>query len=182
MRRLLLALGAAVALLAPGAAGGVATPISPSPGAIVETSHPVFSWSLPPNEESDGIYVADAPATTIEGRFFDESIVESDIFFGNETSWSPSSPLPAGTYWWNVWSHDRETFDSFYSAPISFTIPARARIMSIRIRRYLSLDLLDIRCASPQTPRRRVSQSAYAAARERSGARPRSTSSSRSVR
>jgi hypothetical protein len=144
MRRLLPALGATVALLAPGAAGGVATPISPSPGAIVDTSHPVFSWSLPPNEDSDAIYVADAPDTTIEGRLFDESIVDLDTFSGTETSWSPSSPLPAGTYWWNVRSHDRETFDSFYSAPVSFTIPARARVVSIRIKRYLSLDLLDI--------------------------------------
>jgi hypothetical protein len=144
MRRLLPALCAVAALVAPGAAAGAATPLSPAPGAVVESSHPVFSWSLPPNEEPDAIYVADAPQTTVEGRFFDENVVDLDVFFANETSWSPSTPLPAGTYWWNVRTHDTDTFASFYSTPVSFTIPARVRIQSIRIRRYLFLDLLDI--------------------------------------
>jgi hypothetical protein len=144
MRRLFPALGALVALVAPGIAGGAATPLSPAPGAVVDSSHPVFAWILPPNEESDWIDVADAPHTTVEGELFDENVVDGDVFFGNETSWSPSSPLPAGTYWWNVRTHDRETFDSYYSSPVSFTIPARVRITSIRIRRYTFIDNLDV--------------------------------------
>jgi hypothetical protein len=139
-------LAAAFLLVLPaGPAGGAATPLSPAPGAVVESSHPVFTWSVPPNEESDAIYIADSAETTVEGRFFDENVVDLDVFFGNETSWSPSTPLPAGTYWWTVRTHDRETFDSFYSAPVSFTIAARTRIQSIRIRRYTFIDNLDIR-------------------------------------
>jgi hypothetical protein len=141
--RVLAVLGTA-ALLAAGAAAGAAVPFSPAPGAVVESSHPVFSWSVPSNEESDAIYVADSAQTTVEGRFFDEDVVDLDAFFANETSWSPSTPLAAGTYWWNVRTHDRDTFDSFYSSPSSFTIPAHTRIRSIRVRRYTFLDLLEV--------------------------------------
>lgn len=144
MRRLLPIGATALALLLPPAAIGAATPVSPAGGAVVDTSHPVFTWSVPANEETDGIYVSRAPDTTVEGEFFSENVVDSDVFFANETSWSPRSALPAGTYWWNVWSHDRESFTSFYSAPVSFEIPARVRIASIRIRRYTGLDALDV--------------------------------------
>lgn len=146
MRRIL-ALAAVGALFAPASATAVATPLAPAPGAVVETSHPVFTWSLPASEEPDGIYLANAPGTTIEGKLFDENIVDLDIFFGGETSWSPSSPLPAGTYWWNVWSHDPDSWTSYYSAPASFTIPPRVRITSIKVRRYGFIHNLDITVA-----------------------------------
>lgn len=145
MRRLLTIGATALVLLWSSTAIGAATPLSPAGGAVVDTSHPVFTWSVPPNEESDGIYVSRTSETTVDGEFFSENVVDSDVFFANETSWSPSRPLPAGTYWWNVWSHDRETFQSFYSAPSSFTIPARVGIASIRIRRYTNLDAIDVR-------------------------------------
>lgn len=144
MRHLLSIAATAFALSLPSAAIGAATPLSPTGGAVVDTSHPVFTWSVPANEETDGIYVSRTPETTVEGEFFGENVVDSDVFFANETSWSPSSALPAGTYWWNVWSHDRESFSSFYSTPVSFEIPARVRIASIRIRRYTGLDALDV--------------------------------------
>lgn len=143
----ILALAVLGALLAPASAIGVATPLSPAPGAVVETSHPVFTWSLPASEESDGIYVANAPGTTVEGRLFDESLVDLDVFFGGETSWSPSSPLPAGTYWWNVRSHDLDSWTSYYSAPVSFSIPPRVRIASVRVRRYGFIHNLDVTVA-----------------------------------
>jgi hypothetical protein len=144
MRRLLPALCAACALLLPSVAAGAAAPISPAPGAVVDTSHPVFSWAVPANEESDWIDIAEAPDTTVEGEFFDENIVDGDVFFANETSWSPNSPLPAGTYWWNIRSHDTDTFQTFFSMPSSFTIPAKARIQSIVIKRYAFIDNIDI--------------------------------------
>lgn len=143
----ILALAVLGALLAPASAIGVATPLSPAPGAVVETSHPVFTWSLPASEEPDGIYVANAPGTTVEGRLFDESLVDLDVFFGGETSWSPSSPLPAGTYWWNVRSHDLDSWTSYYSAPVSFSIPPRVRIASVRVRRYGFIHNLDVTVA-----------------------------------
>ena len=122
----------------------VATPVSPASGATVSSAHPVFTWTVPANEESDGIYMATAPATTPEGRFHDENVVDLDAFLNNETSWSPTSPLAANTYWWLVWTPDRETFDSFFSSPISFTIPAEADITSVRTRRYTFINWLDI--------------------------------------
>jgi hypothetical protein len=83
------------------------------PGAVVSTSHPLFTWTLPSNEESWAIYISKQPDTT-----------------------------PAG-YWSIVASSDRETFQLYYSAPIPFTIPARARIASLALERYPFIDNLD---------------------------------------
>ena len=45
----------AVAGILTGAAFGAATPVTPAPGAAIRTSHPVFSWTLPANEQSDAL-------------------------------------------------------------------------------------------------------------------------------
>lgn len=120
-----------------GAAWAAATPVTPSQGASVETSHPVFTWPLPSNEVSDGIYIASKPDRTPEGRFFDENVVDTGFFSNNEQRWSPSSPLYAGHYWWLVASHDRNTLQSFYSVPRDFTIE-NSLVSWIKIRRSLS--------------------------------------------
>jgi hypothetical protein len=57
----------AVALVAAGAAFGAATLQGPPPGAVVYASHPIFTWTVPSNEESDAIYIASKPDTTPEG-------------------------------------------------------------------------------------------------------------------
>lgn len=145
MRRLALLLSAAVlALAAPAAALGVATLISPAPGEVVRTSHPVFRWSVPASEESDSIYLATSPQTTPDGHFYSENVEDMDVFFGNETSWAPTSPLPAGSYWWIVGTHDRETWDSYFTAPSPFSIPAEVAINGVRIKRYTGLRMLDV--------------------------------------
>lgn len=127
-----------------GAVLAAATPVTPSPGATVATSHPVFTWTSPSNEASDGIYIASKPDRTPEGKFFDENVVDAGFFFNNEQQWSPSSPLYAGRYWWTVWSHDRDTFQSYYSAPLDFTIPVSLGMRGVKIRRYLPLHWLDV--------------------------------------
>lgn len=133
----------AVAAIATGAAFAAATPETPPPGAVVTASHPVFTWTLPANEQPDALSIADKPDTTPEGKFYDENVVDAGFFFNDERQWSPSSPLYAGHYWWLVWSHDRNTFQSRYSAPIDFTLPASLSLRSVKIHRYLSLHWLD---------------------------------------
>jgi hypothetical protein len=127
-----------------GAALAAATPVTPPQGATVTTSHPVFTWTLPSNEESDGIYIASKPDRTPEGKFFDENVVDAGFFFNNEQQWSPSSPLYAGRYWWLIWSHDRNSFQGYYSAPLDFTIPVSLVVQGVKLHRYLSLHWLDV--------------------------------------
>jgi hypothetical protein len=127
-----------------GAAFATATPVTPPPGAVVTTSHPVFSWTVPSNEQSDALYIANKPDTTPEGKFYDENVVDAGIFFNNEREWSPTSALYAGRYWWLVWSHDRDTFQNFYSAPRDFTIPVALALLRVKLRRYLALHWLDV--------------------------------------
>jgi hypothetical protein len=113
----------------------VAQPTAPSAGARTN-SHPTFTWSLPANEEADFLRIASSPATTPSGEFHQENVVETG-FLGasSQTTWSPSSALFAGQYWWNVLSHDREEFNTVYSAPSPFTVAAQTRVRQLRIRR-----------------------------------------------
>jgi hypothetical protein len=136
------ALGGAAIFAA--AALAAATPVTPAPGATVTTAHPDFTWTLPANEDSDAIYIANKPDVTPEGKFYDENVVDLDVVAANVREWSPASPLYAGSYWWNVWSNDRDTFASFYSVPSGFTIPVSLRLRGIKAKRYLFLHSLDV--------------------------------------
>jgi hypothetical protein len=127
------------------AALAAATPVSPPPGAVVSTSHPLFTWTLPANEQSEALYIANKPDRTPEGKFYDENVVDIGIFTNDERQWSPTSPLYAGHYWWLVWSSDRNTFQSFYSTPADFTIPVSLKLLPLRTARFTYLHLLDVR-------------------------------------
>jgi hypothetical protein len=102
---------------------GAATPVTPPPGAFIKT--PVFNWTLPANEESDALTIADRPDTTAGGMFVAGNVVRTHSFVNDETTWSPSAPLYAGRYWWLVSSHDRTTSELHYSAPRDFRIELR---------------------------------------------------------
>jgi hypothetical protein len=112
-----------------------ATPVTPPPGATVATAHPDFTWTLPPNEQSEAIFIANKPDVTPEGKFYDENFVDGDLVAGDVREWSPSSPLYAGHYWWNVWSTDRDTLARFYSATAEFTIPVALRLYGVTAKR-----------------------------------------------
>jgi hypothetical protein len=158
------------ALMTAGVAHAPGASVSPAPGAVVSSSHPGFTWTVPPNEASETIYVAKAPQTTPEGLFFDENVVDFDFLTRDEREWSPSSALYAGSYWWIVGTRKRNSFESRYSAPSAFRIPASVRIVSVRIRRYSYVyfpDSLDINVTwSANTP-----QLTVAAAVSRAGLR-----------
>jgi hypothetical protein len=109
-----------------------ATHVSPPPGAVISTSHPLFSWTLPSNERSEALYIANKPDRTPEGKFYDENVVDLGIFSNDQRQYSPTSPLYAGHYWWLVWSTDRNTYESFYSSPTDFTIPVALKLLLSR--------------------------------------------------
>jgi len=139
-RRLAVAIGAAGVLA--GGALAAATPLSPAPG--TSSLHPVFTWSLPSNERSQGLFVADSPDLGPDGRFLDEDVVASTGFANDERQWSPG-PLYTGHYWWLVWSSDRTTSQSYYSAPAEFTVPVSLRLLPVRTVRSTFLHLLAVR-------------------------------------
>ena len=135
---------AAAAVLA-GGAFAAGTPVSPLPGAVVPSSYPAFSWRLPANEQSLGLYVADRADLTPDGKFPDENVVEQAAFTTDQRQWSPSRPLYAGQYWWLVWSGDRSTSQTFYSTPTSFTIPVSLNLLPVKTVRSTFLHLLAVR-------------------------------------
>jgi hypothetical protein len=139
-----LAAAVTVVLAAASSAQATATLVSPAPGAVVADSHPEFTWTVPGSEESDGISISTGPQTTPEGKFYEENVVDSDVFFENETDWAPDNALPAGHYWWLVWTHDLNSFAAFYTPPRDFTIPVSLRITRIGVRRYTNLNSLTI--------------------------------------
>ena len=129
----------AVALTAVGAVFAAAMPVSPAPGAALTTSHPLFRWTLGPGEDVDTIYIANRSATTTEGRFFDENVVDLGFPSGNSerpvTTWRSSQPLYAGAYWWIV-SWDNTEFHLFYSEPSAFRIKPVITQLAFRVQRY----------------------------------------------
>jgi hypothetical protein len=115
-----------------------ATPVTPPPGATVATAHPHFTWTLPPNEQSEAIFIASKPDVAPEGKFYDENFVNGANVGADVREWSPppSRPLYAGRYWWNVSSTERDTLARHYSAPAEFTIPIALRLYSVTGKRY----------------------------------------------
>jgi hypothetical protein len=126
---------AASALILASLAFAAAQPTAPLAGART-SSHPTFTWTLPANEEADSLYVASRPDTTPQGEFLTENVVETGIFLTSQTQWTPARALFAGSYWWNVRTHDRDTFQSFFSQPPApFSVRAETRIIRVRITR-----------------------------------------------
>jgi hypothetical protein len=127
--------GIVAAIAAAAAAGAVAavTPLAPRPGAVVNAGRPTFEWSLPPNEQSDAIFVASRPATTADGGFVERNLVFSSALAATDTSWRAPAPLRAGAYWWLVRSLERSTAAPRFSRPARFTIAAGLRVASISV-------------------------------------------------
>jgi hypothetical protein len=117
-----------------------ATLVTPPPGAIVTTAHPRFTWTLPSNEQSLAISIADKPDVTPEGKFYVENFVNGGNVKRDLREWSPplSRPLYAGHYWWNVTSTDRAMLARHYNAPADFTIPVALRLYDVTAKRFSS--------------------------------------------
>ena len=135
MGRTLAAAGAAgVALvLFATAASGAPRLLTPSDGAKVRASFPLFRWTLPAGELARGIFVARLPRTSPDGGFPARNVVASDTLAGDDERWVPKRPLWAGTYWWLVTS--TADFDTDpgtrYSAVSGFTIPISLDVLRI---------------------------------------------------
>lgn len=120
---------AAVALAAgvfTSAALAAAIPASPESGGTV-TAYPTFTWQLPAYEEATAIQIATAPDAATDDALT-ERVTEFDTLKGSQTSWSPSSPLPPGHYWWSVstWygsdPNSPHVYGERWSKPIDFTV------------------------------------------------------------
>ena len=116
-------------------AASAASPVLPEAGATT-SSHPVFSWTLEPDEESDMVYIAKEPETTPEGRFHAENLVMTGaVIESNSTAWSPPEALFAGRHWWNVETRDAD-FSPVYSATREFTVATELKLLSVRLARF----------------------------------------------
>ncbi len=124
------------------AALAAATPVTPAPGATVTSAHPHFTWTLPAGEWSQGLYIARKPDVTPEGRFYDQAIVQVGVVVAGDREWTPSVPLYAGSYWWNVWSSDPVS-QAIFSTPAAFAIPVSLTLVGVTSKRYLAVHALD---------------------------------------
>lgn len=124
------------------AALATATPVTPAPGATVTSAHPHFTWTLPTGEWSQGLYVARKPDVTPEGRFYDQEIVQVGVVNAADREWTPSVPLYAGSYWWNVWSSNPVS-QVIFSTPAAFVIPISLRLVGVKTTRYPSVHAMD---------------------------------------
>ena len=98
---------------------------------------------MPAGEWSQGLYIARSPNVTPEGRFYDQSIVQVGVVVAADREWTPSAPLYAGRYWWNVWSSDPVS-QVIFSTPAAFLIPVSLRLVGVKTTRYASVHALDL--------------------------------------
>jgi len=114
-------------------------------------------------------YIARRPETTPDGKFYDENVTDTALFWPNETyRWAPTSGLYAARYWSLVESVTREGFELYRSAPQAFLIPAQVQVLGLRTRRYTFLRNVDFAVSYRSNTRAVV---AHAAIRTLSGRR-----------
>ena len=134
------------ALVSASLAASAATPVAPAQGATT-TSHPVFTWSLAPTEESDTVHIASRPETTPDGEFHAENLVMTGaVVESAATTWSPADALFAGRYWWNVETRDADFMPAF--SPVrEFTVAPEVQLLSVRLSRstFLRQVTVDLR-------------------------------------
>ncbi len=96
---------AGAAILAAGVTAAP-NPLAPAPGTVTTSTHPTFRWTVHAPEVSDSITIAKAPTLGANGEFPTANLVDEDDLQEDQTTWSPTRPLPVGTYWWHVGSID----------------------------------------------------------------------------
>jgi hypothetical protein len=106
MKAKLLAAAVATAAICATGVGAAPTPLSPASGSSTSSTHPTFRWTVRPPEISASISIAKSPQLVATGEFVTANIADVADLEPDATSWSPTRPLPAGTYWWHVGSRD----------------------------------------------------------------------------
>jgi hypothetical protein len=131
------------ALVCASLATSAATPLAPAPGATT-SSHPVFTWTLEPTEESDTVHVASRPETTPDGQFHSENVVMTGPLVDSAaTTWSPVEALFAGRYWWNIETRDAD-FLPVFSPVREFTVAPEVQLLSVRLSRSTFLRQISV--------------------------------------
>jgi hypothetical protein len=78
-----------------------------------QDGHLTATWTLPPQTEVWGIRVSTSPRTASSGDFFEEDVVLSDLFSGNQrmtTSYLSGEKLKPGFYFVKVYGYDNICF------------------------------------------------------------------------
>jgi hypothetical protein len=112
-------------------------PISPTSGSSTTSTHPTFHWTVESPEVSDSISIAESPQLVATGEFVTANIVDVDDLAPDATSWSPTRPLPAGTYWWHVGSVDTTSGaspQSLFTPTMQLTIRVLLAVQSVKLK------------------------------------------------
>jgi len=113
------------------------TPLSPPPGSSTTSTHPTFRWTLQPPEIADSISIAKSPQLAATGEFVTADLADVDDLEGDATSWSPTRPLPAGTYWWHVGSRDATpgaTPKTLFTPAMQLTVRVSVAVQSLKLK------------------------------------------------
>lgn len=88
-------------ILATSARAAVA-PISPATSSSTRETHPTFTWTVQPPDVATLVSIARAAEVGANGEFLTANLVDVESLDAGATSWSPTRPLVAGTYWWHI--------------------------------------------------------------------------------
>jgi hypothetical protein len=104
-------------------AQAVARPVSPTPGSSMTTTHPVFSWSLPGDEQPLSISIARSSKINPDtADFMPGELAQTSLVKEGASMWTAIQPLPAAKYYWHVASTSGRGQPREFSRTSSFTI------------------------------------------------------------
>jgi hypothetical protein len=124
-------------------AQAAATPVWPVAGARIASWYPTFTWTIPTNETSTAIYIADSPDRDASGFFLDPNVVLS-AYFSGETEWLSPTGLYARHYWWMIGSWSEAAQTHYWSPVADFTVLPSLSRLSLGVQWFRSLRLLHV--------------------------------------
>ena len=132
------ALGALTVALVPALATAAVNPVAPAPGERVTTAKPTFVWTVLEHETAQLLSISTSPKVKGNGTF--ASPVLAGRLAEADTSYRPTRPLAAGTYWWSVETFAQNPFRALWSAPMPFTVAGKARVKRPSLRMFKTID------------------------------------------
>ena len=110
-----------------GGGGGNTSPltptlVAPTNGATNQSTTPTFTATFLDNDSGDKGTVSFQICTTSACTVIVDSGTSAQVNRNADGSWTPTTPLANGTYWWRARNTDVGNFSSGYAAAWSFTV------------------------------------------------------------
>jgi len=101
------------------------------------TTHPVFTWSLPGDEQGLSISIARSPKINPDTNdFMPGELAQTALLVAGASNWKATQPLPAAKYYWHIASTSGRGQPREFSKTSSFVIRPLIAKPSLAVKTY----------------------------------------------